>query len=56
MNPGYLVQDLVFLSTLSDIDNPELLICLMTDVQVGGGREVLGQEALKEGLKAPFIS
>lgn len=44
MNPGNLALDLVCLSTLSDIDSPEFLIHLTTDVRVGGSRKVLEQK------------
>lgn len=46
---GSLALDLVFLSTLSDIDNPEFLICRMADVQVGGVERYWG-------LQMSFIS
>lgn len=47
MNPENLALNFAFLSTLSSIDNPELLRSLTIDVQVGKDREVLRQETLK---------
>lgn len=48
---GSLALDLVFLSTLSDIDNPEFLICRMADVQVGGVERYWGRKPLKKAFR-----
>lgn len=56
MNPENLALNFAFLSTLSSIDNPELLRSLTIDVQVGKDREVLRQETLNEDLKYIFYS
>lgn len=48
MNSRNLALDLMFLSTLSDIDSPEFLLQLTTGVQVGETREGMGQEPLKK--------
>lgn len=48
MNSRNLALNLMFLSTLSDIDSPEFLLYLTTGVQVGETREGMGQEPLKK--------